>query len=97
LAPRAGEAIRALDGDPRFKLELPASQLEIVTPACETVSDAASALLAARRDLAAATAGVLALAAAGVHPSSPGSGELNRLPQYEHTIAEYGPIAHRQL
>jgi carboxylate-amine ligase len=97
LAPSAPEVLAALDGDPRFKLELPASQIEIITPPARTVPEAAAELLAARRELAERTAELVALGAAGVHPTSPGVGELNRLEPYSHTIREYGPIARRQL
>ena len=34
LRPNAREVLERIDGDPRFKLELPAAQLEIVTPPC---------------------------------------------------------------
>src|SRR5581483_6684532 len=97
LAARAPEVLARLDGDPRFKLELPASQLEILTPPVATVTDASAALLEGRRDLAEAASGLVRLAAAGVHPFSPGIGELNRLPRYERTIRDYGPSARRQL
>src|ERR1019366_3204948 len=43
LAPRAAEVLALVDGDRRFKLELPASQLEIVTPPMASVPDAADA------------------------------------------------------
>ena len=52
LLPHAREVLERVDGDPRFKLELPASQLEIVTPPCPDVATAVDALRAARRDLA---------------------------------------------
>ncbi len=97
LAPIAPEMMELLDGDPRFKLELPASQLEIVTPPLATVQEAAEALITARRTLAQRTGGRVCLAASGVHPSSPGVGELNQSPRYERTIRAYGPIAARQL
>ena len=96
LVPLATEILALASDDPRFKLELPASQVEIVTPPSSRVADAASALLEARRLLAARVDSLVRLASAGVHPS-PGSGELNRLPRYEPTIAEFGPIARRQL
>ena len=64
LLPRAPEVIGRLDGDPRFALELPASQLEIVLPPVATVPEAASALAAGRRDLARAAEGIGVLAAA---------------------------------
>ena len=97
LAPRASEVLTRAGGDPRFKAELPASQLEILAPPSATVPDAAAALLQGRRDLAAACAGRVRLAAAGVHPSSPGVGKLTQSPRYERTIREYGAIAQRQL
>jgi glutamate---cysteine ligase / carboxylate-amine ligase len=97
LAPSAREALELLDGDDRFKLELPASQLEIVTPPLATVSDAARCLFAARSALAERTRGLITPAAAGVHPFSSGTGELNDLPRYRHTLEYFGPVAQRQL
>ena len=52
LRPNAREVLERVDGDPRFKLELPAAQLEIVTPPCPDVATAVASLAAARRDLA---------------------------------------------
>lgn len=97
LVGRAPEILALLDGDPRFKLELPASQLEILTPPVSHVQDAAAALLQARLLLAGRASDHVRLAAAGVHPFSAGVGGLNRLPQYERTIRDYGPSARRQL
>jgi carboxylate-amine ligase len=97
LTPRAPEVLSRLGGDPRFKLELPASQLEIVLPPSATVTDAARALTEARRDLVSRVDGAVRFAAAGFHPTSPGAGELNQSQRYQHVIREYGPIAARQL
>lgn len=97
LVPLAERVLSLLGGDERFKLELPASQIEIVTPALATVSAAAAALRRARADLAARTGGLVRLAAAGVHPTSAGRGELNDLERYERTVREYGARANRQL
>ncbi len=97
LSRRAPELLRRLDGDPRFKLELPASQLELALGPFATARELAPALAAARHGAAAAAAPDLRLAAAGVHPFSPGRGTLNTLPAYAHTIAEFGPVAARQL
>jgi carboxylate-amine ligase len=97
LASRAEEVLALLDGDSRFKLEMPASQLEILTPASPSVDEAAASLRDARQALAERTDGLVRLAAAGVHPSSPGLGELNRLERYQRTIREYGSLARRQL
>jgi len=97
LAPRAAEVLARLDGDARFKPELPAAQLEIVLAPHETAGELEEPLLAARAELAGAAAGLACPAGAGVHPFSPGSGELNRAPRYAGIVAEYGPIAARQL
>jgi carboxylate-amine ligase len=86
-----------LDGDPRFKLELPAAQLEIVIEPKACVPKAAQALFEARTDLAERSEGAARFAAAGVHPTSPGTGELNQSARYQHVIGEYGPVAARQL
>jgi carboxylate-amine ligase len=98
LAPRAPELLRALGGDPRFKLELPAAQLELLTPPSQTVADAARALRAARRDLAAAARALgLRVAGAGAHPFSAPLGELNAGERYDATRADYGIVAEAQL
>ncbi len=97
LVPRAGQVLSLLAGDERFKLELPASQIEIVTPALATAAAAEAALRRARADLAERTGGLVRLAAAGVHPTSAGRGELNSLERYERTVREYGKRAKRQL
>jgi carboxylate-amine ligase len=97
LATRAGDVLAKLDGDPQFKLELPASQLEILGPPGPRVADAATAVLNGRRKLADATSGLVRLASAGVHPFSSGTGKLNRGPRYDRTVHEYGALARRQL
>lgn len=98
LVPRAPDVLARLDGDARFKLELPASQIEIVTAPSGSVPEAAAALAGARADLAALGAKLgLRFAGAGVHPFSPGVGKLNQGERYEHTFRAYGSIARRQL
>jgi glutamate---cysteine ligase / carboxylate-amine ligase len=97
LAPRAPEVLARLGDDPRFKLELPAAQLEILVEPSATVPQAARALYEARQHLAERARDLACFAAAGFHPTSPGSGELNRGARYDHVIGEYGPIAERQL
>jgi carboxylate-amine ligase len=64
--------------DVRFKLEMPAAQLELSLPPARTVPEAIAALARARRDLAAAAAPVGRLAAAGVHPFADRSGASTR-------------------
>ena len=51
LAPRAGEVIARTDGDPRYKLELPAAQLEIVSPPLASAGAVHEFLAQARADL----------------------------------------------
>ena len=74
LAARANAVLERTSGDARFKLELPASQLEILTPPAATVPEAVRALLDGRRDLVQRAGDVARFAAAGFHPSSPTSG-----------------------
>ena len=96
LAPHARAVVEAL-GDPRFKLEMPAAQLEIVTVPHATVADAAAELAGARRVLADAVAPRFRVAGAGAHPFAAGLGPLNSGPRYEAIGAEYASVAHRQL
>ncbi len=97
LVPRGPELLGRLGGDPRFKLELPAAQLEIVVAPQPTVGAAVAALRVARRDLLAALGGDVRLAAAGLHPFAAPEGPLNIGERYDATAAEYGRVARRQL
>jgi carboxylate-amine ligase len=97
LAPRAQEVLARLAGDGRFKLELPAAQLEIAIPPASGVPEAARLLHDARRGLAQAARDLAQPVGAGAHPFSSGAGELNHIERYRHTIAEYGPVASREL
>jgi carboxylate-amine ligase len=97
LAPVATAALRRLGGDPRFKPELPASQLEILTEPVASATEAIRALATGRGDLANALEGIARPAAAGVHPFASAVGELNDAPRYRRLSVEYGPIARRQL
>jgi carboxylate-amine ligase len=97
LLPRALDVLALLDGDARFKPELPAAQLEIVTAPEARVGDAMAVLAAARRDLAAAASGSARFAAAGVHPFAAAEGVHNDGERYRLTAREYGRIARRQL
>lgn len=96
LAPHAAEIVETLD-DPRFKIEMPAAQLEIVTAPHATVAEASAELAQARADLAAAAAPRFRLAGAGTHPFAAGTGRLNAGPRYEAIEAEYAAVARRQL
>jgi carboxylate-amine ligase len=98
LAERAPELLATLgDGAAPFKLELPASQLELVTPPRRSVAEAVADLAAARRELLAASTGLIRPAAAGAHPFSAAEGALNPGPRYDRAAAEYGWVARRQL
>lgn len=97
LAPCAAQVLVRLDGDGRFKPELPAAQLEIATTPAGTVAEAVAQLAAGRRDLAAAAEGIARPAVAGVHPFADPLGALSAGERYERLEARYGPIARRQL
>jgi glutamate---cysteine ligase / carboxylate-amine ligase len=97
LAPRAHAVLERVEGDPRFKPELPAAQLEIALAPAPTVGEAAQALAQARADLAAAAGGIALLAGAGAHPFAAAEGVLSDGARYEALLREYGPVARRQL
>ena len=97
LAPRAAEVLDRLDGDTRFKPELPAAHLEIVTPPLPDVGAAITTLAGGRRRLQEAAEGLVRPAGAGVHPFSPAEGPLNEGERYDRIRAEYGRVAERQL
>jgi carboxylate-amine ligase len=97
LAPRARELLERVDGDPRYKLELPAAQLEIVSPPLTSAAAAHEFLAGAREDLKDAADGLVRLGGAGVHPFAGPEGELNAGPRYQRTLDEYGRIARRQM
>lgn len=94
LAPRAGELLHALAGDPRFKPELPAAHVELITPSGASVADAIAHLAVARRDLhrAAGALGLLVIGA-GAHPFSAPIGTLNDGPLYDAMRNRYGLMA----
>ena len=97
LVPRAQEVLDLVEGDERYKLELPAAQLEIMSPPVQNAAEAESFLREARRDLAAASSGLVRLACAGVHPFAPVEGHLNAGERYDSTAEKFGRIARRQL
>jgi len=98
LAPLAEDVLGALPDDGRFKLELPASQIEIITPPCPGVTDAIEVLAAGRAQLVEAAAERVLPACAGVHPFSASEGELNADTRGRvELVAEYGAAARRQL
>ncbi len=97
LAPVCETALAALAGDTRFKPELIAAQIEMVTPPRRTAGDAAQVLREARRDLAAALDGQALIAGAGVHPFADALGELHGAARYAEMASEYASVAYRQV
>jgi len=97
LAPVGVEVLAAAGGDPRYKLELPAAQLELLTPPCATVPEAVAHLAGARGDLRTAAEGLVRLAGAGVHPFADPLGVLNPGERYDRTAREYAQVAQLQL
>lgn len=97
LAPCAPAILARLDGDSRYKPELPAAQLEIVGRPAATVPEAAAELLRARGDLARAADGLARPAGAGVHPFAAGDGVISPGERYERIVGEYAGVARRQL
>ena len=98
LVPEVDRALAAAGPDPRFKRELPASQIESMTTPCATVEELADQLLQARSDLAAALDDRIDLAAAGVHPYAAAAGPLNRGTRYDAAVEEFGKeVLSRQL
>ena len=89
--------LERLHGDERFKLELPTSQLEIVIPPRERSRAGAGSLLDARQSAGRRRARDRPPGrgpGASVRPRPRGA---QRAERYEHTLAEYAPVARRQL
>jgi glutamate---cysteine ligase / carboxylate-amine ligase len=97
LAPVADALLERLDGDPRFKPELPAAHLELVTTPTADVPAALAQLAAARADLLAASDGLVRIAAAGTHPFAAAVGALSPGERYDAMREEYGLVGRRQL
>lgn len=97
LAPRAAGLLERLEGDPRFKGELPLAQLEIVTRPVVSLGDALEEVATARSDLAETAHGLCRPAAAGLHPFAAPLGEINTAGRYATTAREYGDVARLQL
>jgi glutamate---cysteine ligase / carboxylate-amine ligase len=96
LAPCAAELISQIGDRAAFKLELPASQLEIVSPVRDDLAQLARDLHDGRRRLAAAAPGVR-IVAAGAHPFAAPEGKLNEGARYERMEREYGSVIRSQL
>jgi glutamate---cysteine ligase / carboxylate-amine ligase len=97
LLPRATDVLSRTTRDGWLKDELPASQLELVTPPAKTVAETAATLRDARRQLVLTAQGIGLVAAAGAHPFAAPEGILNTAARYRRMIEEYGWAARRQL
>ena len=97
LASSAERLLEAMPQGHGFKLEMPASQLELVTQPHSDIESLTSELLQARLRLAAGVGEQALLAAAGAHPFAAPEGELNRGKRYRQMASEYGVIARHQL
>jgi glutamate---cysteine ligase / carboxylate-amine ligase len=106
LAPVATEIVGAVTPPPIeapspvavvAKLELPASQIELVTAPARTVGAAVGALAAGRRAVVEAARGIALPAVAGAHPFAAPLGVLNSGPRYDTILDEYGDAARAQL
>lgn len=98
LAPVAERLVATIGAHGPVKLEMPAAQIEAVTPPAGTVAEAVAALAAARGTLAAAGAAHgLRLACAGAHPFAPAEGPLSADRRYAAIEREHGELARRQL
>jgi carboxylate-amine ligase len=97
LTPRAADALERLGDPARFKPELPAAQLEIVTAPHAEVDGALAELAAGRTRLAEACEGIARPATTGLHPFAGPEGVLAEAEDYAHTRTEYARIARLQL
>jgi carboxylate-amine ligase len=92
--PEAPRAVAELAGaDRRFRTELPASQIELVTGVCDTLGEAVAELAAGRAEMAAGLQGWARVAGSGVHPCCGPAGPLVENERYHPIIEEYGPVA----
>jgi glutamate---cysteine ligase / carboxylate-amine ligase len=91
----ADSVLARIPGDPRFKPELPAGQLELLTAPHPSVEQALRALRGARRDLLHVTGG--SFLASGLHPTAPPLGRVRTEPRYARLARDYRDVARRQL
>jgi len=97
LAPVTSRVLAALRGDPRFRPELPAAQLEIVTEPAPAVIGIVEQLARAHADLLSVTTPWALVAGAGAHPFSSPIGAMSPARRYQEIVAEYGWAAVRGM
>jgi glutamate---cysteine ligase / carboxylate-amine ligase len=91
------EVRAAFERQERFASELPAGQLEVITPPGETVGEAIAHVRRGRADLAAALAGIARPLASGVHPTARFPLELTPGRRYAAIAGEFAWAAKRGL
>jgi len=96
LLPACGAALERLD-DARFRSELPAAQLELVSPVCPHADDLAAALVAARCTAVERLDGFARLAGAGVHPFAASEGAASAGARYTALSERYQWAARRAM
>ena len=96
LLPACGEALERI-GDPRFRPELPAAQLELVTPVLPHADALAVALLDARCTAVERLDGFARLAGAGVHPFAAPEGASSAGARYAALSERYQWAARRAM
>ena len=96
LLPACGAALERLD-DARFSSELPAAQLELVSPVCPHADDLAAALVAARRTAVERLDGFARLAGAGAHPFAAPEGAASADARYIALSERYQWAARRAM
>ncbi|MCW2998925.1 MAG: YbdK family carboxylate-amine ligase [Solirubrobacterales bacterium] len=97
LAPVSAELLRAARGDRRYCAELPAAQIELVSPVCAHAGQIEPALVRARRDLLRIAAPDTRLAGAGTHAFAAPEGPISDGPRYARIADEYQWAARRGL
>ena len=85
----ADDLVPALGDPERFRKELSAAQIEILTPVCATAAEAAGAIRTARREVIGRLSGRARLAAAGAHPFARPSTDFAEGRRYERIAQDY--------
>lgn len=96
LAGGIEEVLRRTDGDSRFRAELRATQVEVVTRTCLSAADVGRELAVARIDLAEAIGPGTATIACGTHPAAVDPGPITGGERYW-AVAEDNPWAARSM
>jgi carboxylate-amine ligase len=88
-AAEAERLLAALDGDPRFTVELRTAQLELVMPVCLTVADLCRELGSSRMRLLQAAGGTVRALGVGTHPTATRPTGVTDRPRYRQIAREH--------